>query len=124
MPPNPKVVGAAQERLRAAGFCDAEGRLPCAKLSLCELQEAGAECHRNQDKQPIPGWCYVDPAANPGDDESLVKNCDPTTRRTLRVVDPEHATPAPGARVVIACLGADLGESGSALAAAPGDAGR
>jgi hypothetical protein len=129
--PKLAVIGPAVERLRAAAFCDAEGRPACNQLTLCEIQEAGPECHQNQENQPVPGWCYVDPAANPGDDRSLVKNCDPTTPQTLRFVDPLRATPAPGARVVIACMGADLGQSAATPtpSAAPvlsvsGDAGR
>jgi hypothetical protein len=111
LPANSRVVEPALERLRAAGFCDAEGHMPCRELSLCELQEAGDECHRDQADQPIPGWCYVDPAANPGkDDPRLVAKCDPSMKRTLRFVDPKNATPATGARVVIACIGAEIGD--------------
>jgi hypothetical protein len=120
LPPNLRVIAPALERLRAAGFCDAEGRMPCAELSLCELQEAGDECHRDQTDQPIPGWCYVDPAANPGkDDPSLVEKCSASMRRTLRFVDPKNATPATGARVVIACIGADFGADDTPALSSP-----
>jgi hypothetical protein len=99
------VLEPARERLRRVGFCDADGQPACASLTFCELQEAGDECHRNQPDQPKPGWCYVDPETQPGDDPSLVKNCEPE-HRTIRFVDPEKQTPAPGTRVVIACAGA------------------
>jgi hypothetical protein len=106
--PDESVVGPVYDRLRAAKQCDAPGLPACTEFHLCKLKEAKDECHQNQDSQPNPGWCYVDPANNPADDASLVKTCPPNERRIIRFVDDQHATPAIGAQVLIACFGADL----------------
>jgi hypothetical protein len=94
-----KSVLASMKRM---GFCDTGNVPPCSAFSLCQIDEASETCHLNQ----VPteaGWCYVDPAVNPGDDISLVAGCPATQRRILRFVDPEGRTPAPGAMAFLVC---------------------
>ncbi len=106
-------------RLRDTKFCDAgTGKPLCNQLFLCEIVEAGQECHH--DVTPTAaGWCYVDPAAQPGDDASLVAKCEATQKRIIRFVDPKNATPAHDANVLIACFGASLEDDSLPPAPAP-----
>jgi len=103
------VIGPVQDRLRAAGQCGVGSQPNCNQLQLCELQEVVKTdaCHKAVDDQPEPGWCYVDPENQPGDDAALVDNCQPGQKRIIRFVDNLKATPAPNSIVMIACFGAD-----------------
>jgi hypothetical protein len=115
-PVAPKAADAAYERLEALGRCGGDGP-PCdaSAWSLCEIQRSTADADSDgqsdclQAEQPAAdvGWCYVDPERGLGD-EALVADCDPEERRILRFVDPDDATPASGATILTACLGADL----------------
>jgi hypothetical protein len=89
-------------RLQQTKVCDAPGKPACDALSMCEIVEAGQSCHVNETPSET-GWCYVDPAAQSGDDPSLVASCPATQRRVIRFVDPMNNTPASDATVVIAC---------------------
>jgi hypothetical protein len=109
--PSPKVMEPIRARLAASGVCDGPGQPACADFLVCEIDEAGEDCHHGDAATTKPGWCYVDPANHPErDDPSLVAKCDPSERRILRFVDDKGATPAHGAQVLIACFGADLGD--------------
>lgn len=104
-PADETVVRAAQDRLRQEGVCGGGGVQPeCSQFDFCLLEEAGLQCHKTGE-QPVPGWCYVDPAQNPDDDAALVEKCPVTERRIIRFVDPENRTPEPDAKVLIACFG-------------------
>jgi hypothetical protein len=89
-------------RLEDANVCDVPGKPACRVLNLCEIDKAGADCHVNQAPTDT-GWCYVDPAAQPNDDPTLVASCPATQRRIIRFVDPQNETPAADATVLIAC---------------------
>ncbi|HVU04878.1 MAG TPA: hypothetical protein VHE30_24175 [Polyangiaceae bacterium] len=106
--PRSTLIAPTREKLTAIGFCGGPDQAPCDSVTLCELQEAGPECHQATETQPVAGWCYVDPDANGSDDPNLVSNCPANRRRIINFVDPKKATPAPGSRVIIACAGADL----------------
>ncbi len=108
--PDPKIIGTVIERLKSTGRCDALGQPPCTAYQLCEIPEAGPECHHATSEQPVAGWCYVDPAHNSDDAQSLVAKCAPDKQRIIHFVDPEDATPAPNSIVLIACFGAQLGD--------------
>jgi hypothetical protein len=119
--PDSALIGGVLDRLRKKGDCDAPNQPLCATYRLCQLQEVMDDrCHQATTDQPVPGWCYIDPATQPGDDPSLVKKCQPNERRIIRFVDKENATPAPGAQVIIACFGATATEHvGTPTGAAP-----
>jgi hypothetical protein len=66
-------------------------------------------CQNSESPPATPGYCYVEPFANPPiGDPVLVKDCTADSKRLLRFVGD---TPAPGAIALIACLGASLGAS-------------
>jgi hypothetical protein len=106
---DPKEVAPALAELKAKGVCDVGGSPPCSSYSVCQLQEAGTGCHtdENATAPSAPGWCYVDPANNPNDNPTLVEKCPKDQPRMLRFVDPENATPANDATVIIRCSGAE-----------------
>ncbi|HVW27924.1 MAG TPA: hypothetical protein VHC69_21315 [Polyangiaceae bacterium] len=105
------VIQPVITRLQETKVCDAPGKPACNSLNLCEIEEAtGDDCHKNQSPTET-GWCYVDPAANPNDDPTLVDKCPPTQRRIIRFVDPMNNTPAHDATVLIACFGATVSDA-------------
>jgi hypothetical protein len=104
-------------------------RIPCTPQSftICEIVEATQDAtgdgvpdgQQDLTTQPEVGWCYVDPDNGRGD-ASLVENCRATERRLLRFVDPNPGqTPAKGATVLIACLGAEIADETAPAAPAP-----
>lgn len=101
---------AARGALATEGACGGPGKPDCSAFELCEIEEAGPECHRVAE-QSRPGWCYIDPSQNPADDPLLVESCPFNQRRLIRFVDPENATPAHGAAIVIVCKGAGVSEA-------------
>jgi hypothetical protein len=103
------VIEPVLTRLRETKICDAPAKPACTSLSLCEIVQAGPTCHKNQSPTDT-GWCYVDPAAQPGDDPTLVDKCPATQKRIIRFVDPMNATPAHDATVLIACFGSQIPE--------------
>jgi len=102
------VIAPVLTRLQETKVCDAPNKPDCSTLKLCEIREAGPSCHQNQSNSTEVGWCYVDPAAQPGDDPSLVKACPATQKRIIRFVDPMNNTPAHDATVLIACFGSQI----------------
>jgi hypothetical protein len=112
---DPHYTRSTREALARRGLCGGAGQPACDGYSLCELQQAGPECHHAAPYLGTPGWCYIDPAQNPDDDPSLVRRCRRSNRRILRFVDPGSATPAPDATMLIACWG-DLPEGPCPLA--------
>jgi hypothetical protein len=126
--PRSEVIEPVFKRLREAGLCGPEVRIACnqSAFTICEIREATADntgdgvpdCQQDLTTQPEVGWCYVDPDNGRGD-ASLVENCKVTERRLLRFVDPNPGqTPAKGATVLIACLGAEIADE-TAPAPAP-----
>jgi len=107
---NAALVQPSQLRLKQAGLCDVAGRPNCIDFQLCEVAPAapnsGCNTTKSVDANVTPGWCYVDPDHNPGDNPDLVATCDSNQRRILRFIGAE--TPAHGATVLIACFGAQL----------------
>jgi len=96
-------LGAARDGLRLTGACDANGRPSCDAMCGCALlQESGAElasCLTNDPGKDIaPGFCYVDPLAEPSANPAIVANCPATQRRILR-----FAGLTTGQNVVIEC---------------------
>jgi hypothetical protein len=104
---NPDVIEPAISQLRNSGQCDGTNRPACSEFYVCAIQEAGEECHTGANPTSA-GWCYVDPATQPGDNPALVANCSPTQRRAIRFVDPDHQTPEHDATALIACFGATI----------------
>jgi len=82
----------------------------CSSFCLCELEQAeGAgldQCLNDVAGSDTPGYCYVDPSANPPrGNPALVAGCS-SGKQLIRFVGPD--TPRPGATAFIACLGATL----------------
>jgi hypothetical protein len=121
--PRPAAITPAIQRLRDSGSCGTPDTPPCDAFTVCELAEAGPDCHHGGTKAESPGWCYVDPAKNRDDDPSLVQRCEPSKKRILRFVDPDNATPSHDAIVLIACSGADLDDDTAPAAVTPTSAG-
>ncbi|HEX4338066.1 MAG TPA: hypothetical protein VH062_19285 [Polyangiaceae bacterium] len=109
--PNSAVIKPVEARLQQTGVCGVTGKPDCDQsFYYCAINEAkGDDCHKAQSPMET-GWCYVDPATQPGDDPSLVANCDATSKRIIRFIDPNNATPAHDATVLIACFGSQIPE--------------
>jgi hypothetical protein len=107
--PDIHVADSAREEQRKTSQCDAPDKPACADLTICEIQVAGEECHTG-DNPVAPGWCYIDPVTQKGDNPALVATCPATQRQAIRFVDPDHRTPAPGATALIACFGSSIPE--------------
>jgi hypothetical protein len=116
--PRAEVIEAAFKRLKDLSSCD-DAQVPCdsSAFTLCEIERATDDADQDgrvDCVQDIPqtdiGWCYVDPEKTAAD-SVLVERCKATERRIVRLVDPNPAqTPAPGATVLIACVGAPFEE--------------
>jgi len=117
--PDPAVIAPAIQQLRQSGTCDAPGRPRCDQFYVCQINEAGPECHTG-DQPKTAGWCYIDPATQPGDNASLVSNCSATEQRAIHFVDPDHRTPEHDAIALVACFGASVEEDGTMTAAGGG----
>jgi hypothetical protein len=109
----PELRAAVLKKLREGQTCGTEGGTPCESFCTCELEQLeGSElqaCQTSESPPATPGYCYVEPFANPPiGDPVLVKDCTADSKRLLRFVGD---TPAPGAIALIACLGASLGAS-------------
>jgi hypothetical protein len=109
----PELRTAVLNKLRQGQTCGTEGGTPCESFCTCELKQLeGSElqaCQTSESPPATPGYCYVEPFANPPiGDPVLVKDCTADSKRLLRFVGD---TPAPGAIALIACLGASLGAS-------------
>jgi hypothetical protein len=102
------TVDPLHAKLIQLGVCGGTSGIACDSLSLCEIAQLGASCHQSLDPGPSPGFCYVDPAANPSDNPNLVTHCPPNEPRLIRFVDPENATPAPDSVVLILCGGSEI----------------
>ncbi len=104
------LAAAARRELRSIEECGpaSPGQTPCEALCLCEIGPATdlASCQADAKPQGM-GWCYVEAERNIGD-PALVAGCPSTSRQVVRFAGDE--TPAPGANVVVACLGAALDE--------------
>jgi hypothetical protein len=112
--PNPNVIAPALAQLKSTGTCDVANKPACSQFYVCEIVEAGPECHTGA--QPSsPGWCYIDPANQPGDNAALVNNCNPTEKRAIRFVDPDHRTPEHDAIALVACFGAAVADDEPAM---------
>jgi len=100
------LASAARRELRALGRCGED--LPCESICLCEIGAATDPVSCQNDAEPQgTGWCYVAPDHGFGN-PALVASCPETSRQLVRFAGEE--TPAPGATVLVACLGAALGD--------------
>lgn len=121
--PKAEVVGPSLERMRQSGKCDVLNRPNCNQFYVCEIVEAkGTECHTGA-TPPSPGWCYIDPSAQPDDNPELVATCPATQKQVIRFVDPDHRTPANDATALVACFGGTIRETPSVVNLATGGAG-
>jgi hypothetical protein len=116
--PDPDVVSPAIDQLRKAKSCDAPNEPACTQYYICQIDEAGKECHTGE-KPVSPGWCYIDPVTQPGDNPALVNNCGPTEKRAIRFVDPDARTPEHDAIALVACFGSSVDSEGTSVAVTP-----
>jgi len=125
--PVPGLVDAVRQRLMDYGFCDADSN-DCASLSMCELLPADGdaldECLNAPDAEISHyGYCYLDAMTDTDGDglvecspdgptedcignPDLLRDCEPSQRRLLRLVSPPGAEvplPWPGSMVFVAC---------------------
>jgi hypothetical protein len=106
-----EVADAVRAQLQEKSVCspDGNGASRCADLCLCEYERPSAAARDAciEDPQSTQSaWCYIDDEKN-----ELVSKCPATQRRLLRLVNtPDNPLPAPGATVVIACLGDAIGK--------------
>lgn len=105
---NAEVIQTVQARLKSQGVCDGPNQKACADFSYCTIDEStDPTCHTALDAQLspsiVPGWCYVDPATQSGDNKLLVQDCPSTQQRLIRFVGSN--TPEQGAYALIACFG-------------------
>jgi hypothetical protein len=118
--PKGEVVGPSLDRMRQSGKCDVVNRPSCSQFYVCEIVEAkGTECHTGA-TPPSPGWCYIDPSAQPDDNPELVATCPATQKQVIRFVDPDHRTPANDATALVACFGGTIRETPSVVNLATG----
>lgn len=115
--PNPNVIAPAISQLKSSGMCDVANKPPCSTFYVCEIAEAGPDCHTG-DKPSSPGWCYIDPANQADDNPGLVKQCPATEKRAIRFVDPDHRTPEHDAIALVACFGAAVPDEAPAMSSA------
>jgi hypothetical protein len=108
--PDPNVIAPAIDQLRKSGRCDVSGAPACTEFYVCQIKEAGEDCHTGAPPTEA-GWCYIDPYKQPGDNAALVSNCGPTEKRAIHFVDPDHRTPEHDAIALVACFGSAIGES-------------
>jgi hypothetical protein len=101
------VVTTTIDKMRRSQDCDAPNKPACSQFYVCEIVEAGKECHTGE-VPPSPGWCYIDPAIQPNDNPKLVETCSATERRSINFVDPDHRTPASDAVALVACFGSQI----------------
>lgn len=104
------LADAARRELAGIAECgpDSAGQVPCESLCLCEIGSATDLTSCQNDAKPKgSGWCYVEAARKIGN-PALVAGCPETNRQVVRFAGDE--TPAPGANVVVACLGAALSD--------------
>lgn len=80
--------------------CEIEQVEPGVELQACLGSEDDAPVVGSK---PVDGWCYVDPAANPGSNESLVATCAKDRRRMIRFAG--SSLPAKGALTFLQCRG-------------------
>jgi hypothetical protein len=102
---------AVLNKLKQGQTCGTTGGTPCDDFCTCELKQLSGQdlndCQNSDSPPTIPGYCYVEPFADPPiGAPSLVKDCTADSKRLLRFVGD---TPAPGAIALVACLGASLG---------------
>ncbi len=105
----PTLASVVREELARRGHCGGPNRVDCNSFTLCEIEQleddAQTEC-QNREGATTPGYCYIDPDRDAGDNPALVKDCPATARRKLRFVSSEQArTPAPGSVMFVACAG-------------------
>lgn len=107
-PVSDTLASAARRELAATLQCgpDAADGVPCESFCLCEIGAASdmASC-QNDPKPQGTGWCYVEAERGIGN-PALVAACPETSRQLVRFAGDE--TPAPGANVLVACLGAAI----------------
>jgi hypothetical protein len=114
--PTTEIAAAVRARMTEKGICGGTSSGPaCSAFTLCEIaplnstaEDPTQACHHDGVVEPKAGWCYVDPSANSSDDASLVANCRASEQRIIRFVDPQNATPAEGAQILISCSGAPI----------------
>lgn len=105
-----KLAKAARRELRASAQCgpNSPGQLACEAFCLCEIGAAtDMKSCQNDPKPSGTGWCYVEAARGIGN-PALVASCPETSRQLVRFAGDE--TPAPGANVLVGCVGAALGQ--------------
>jgi hypothetical protein len=103
-PADAAVARAVRDHMAQNGACGGPSLPSCDALTLCEVLEAGSECH-GTGAQPRPGWCYIDPSQNPADDPSLVERCPADQKRFIRFVDPDNRQPEADAAMLLVCKG-------------------
>jgi hypothetical protein len=107
-PADPIVNDPARQRLADQGVCgNGPGQTSCDSYKFCNITEvANPACHQANADSTDVGWCYVDPANQPGDDADgqLTKGCQPDQKRVINFIGDK--TPAGDATVLIACFGA------------------
>ena len=96
---------AALDLFAQIGGCGVPQKPSCNEFYVCQIDEAGKECHRDLLPTTEVGWCYIDPEANPDDNSSFVARCPMNMRRLIRFVDPAKNTPAPDGYAIISCDG-------------------
>lgn len=98
------VADAVRNLLGADRACDAPGTPDCGDVCVCEIrQHAGAEleaCQHSAVAPPLPGFCYVDPAAGIGNSE-LTAACPDGQRRRFRFTG--DGVPAPDVSLFVVC---------------------
>jgi hypothetical protein len=90
--------------------CGTKTTPSCSSFCLCELGQSEGpsldQCLNSEAGSDTPGYCYVNPAADPPQgNPALVAGCG-ASKQLIRFVGPD--TPRPGATTFIACLGASL----------------
>lgn len=116
----PSLREAVRASLKADKACDGDKQPGCNEFTFCQLRQLTDEmdpdtrpltrCQTQigfENSSNVPGFCYVDPDQDLGD-ESIVDACPVNRRRMLRIVgdgDLKRA-PAPGSWTFIACMGA------------------
>ena len=106
-PATPARRALVERQLAQRQQCGTATTPSCASLCLCELAPsegtAETECLNHELGSNTPGYCYINPDADPPrGNPALVSECG-SLRQMIRLVGPD--TPKPGATAFIACLG-------------------
>jgi hypothetical protein len=100
-PPSDAAVEMAKRRIAVTGC----GEASCPEKCFCEIDQLSGsaleKCKMSNPTSPDEGFCYPDPARDPGADPALVAKCKDTEKQVLNFSGEE--TPRPDSFVVIGC---------------------